>query len=292
MSSRLRHGERRGVALLLALLALVLLSSAAVPLLSTGHQVSRARFDAGESVASRLIVESLQPLLIDWSREHASEAQAPFFELIHRTDRNGRVVTVRAIDLSGRLHVSHLDTFAASEIPDPIRASVIDIDSQSRPRSGSSESPRRLLDEYFADDSAAPLFPMEFADRHTPSSILDWISAHGDPNRTNTQALNINGAPLALLRAALRGRDPSRAAQAIELRQQGLTVPNNLVSSLGGDGDDSIKRVPLRGTSNAFGFMVTLEQGPRTETYWLVTEALTGSWSCTERRRVERGGGR
>jgi len=114
-------------------------------------------------------------------------------------------------------------------------------------------------------------------------------------------ALNVNGAPLALLRAALVGRAPSAASEALALRQRGERVPESLVSVLTSSSDEtSLKRVPLRATSSAFGFLVTVTRGGFESRCWLVIEEIlaganpasasgsSGGWGVVERRRAAR----
>jgi len=291
MNSRNISGRTRsGVALLMALVALVLLTSTAVPLLVIAQSSSAARLGASDAQDARFMVQSLQPLLVSWSRGHANEANAPFFEEIYRAQLGDTSVTVRAIDLSGRLHVSALRTFAAGAVPESVRA-VMRFDPEqnsARANQRGQRALRPLLEEFVDADARVSLFPGSSGTAALSTSVVEWVSAHGDPASRERVALNVNGAPIALLRAALRGRDPSDAAEALALRQRGERIPDDLANRLQASSDNaSLKRIPLRSTSEAFGFLISVENGKRSSRYWLVAEPTTGSWACTERRRAD-----
>jgi len=283
------HSSRRGVALLMALVALVLLTSTAVPLLVVAHSASSARLDSSNALESRHMVEGLQPLLIDWARGHAAGANAPFFEEIYQERFGDSRVTIRAIDLSGRLHVSALGTFAAGAVPEPVRLALSADYDEKTARAEQQDKPRLrpFLDEFFDAGSRDALFPDSPSAESRSVSMAEWVTSHGEPSRRKPVSLNVNGAPVALLRAALSGRDPSDAASALALRQRGETIPDDLVARLGQSADrDSIKRASLRSTSEAFGFLINVENGRQSARYWLVAEPINGSWGCTLRRRV------
>lgn len=123
--------HRRGVALLLALLVLSVVAAASVGMLRTGTDASLGSRARAQAVECDLNIESLLPHLLGWLSRDADDAAreseprpalGPGLNRVMDQQHNGVRITVDAIDLSGRLHVRYLDSFAAGGLSEPLRS--------------------------------------------------------------------------------------------------------------------------------------------------------------------------
>jgi hypothetical protein len=276
---------RRGAALLLALGALVAvttLGAAALRAATTARLVGVADRDTAEAAQ---LVRDLEPALLAWLGSGAISGHsdwAPVFASV----RGSVGVTVHAVDLSGRLRIDRLESFAAMGLPQTLRMAELD-ELLERPAA------TPALVEEVAIAARCDAFPIS----HAGAPAFDaatWLTAYGDG------ALNVRTAPLPLLEAALRGADPSAARLLLVARQTGEPIPPAVMASIqrrtaAGDAD---RLVALSTGSTAAAFLVTIEHGRVARRWWLVAELgdpraiddarrrARPQWRWMERRRI------
>ena len=307
MSTATHHLEHRGVALLVALIALAMVATLAVGALQRSVNGSTAsRVMSGSRQAARL-VDDCTPVLLGWAATEAAGVIAqvedpsrwiPVFDSHEVKTR----VQIHAIDCSGRLRTDRLDTFARLGLPAGLQR--LNNAAITVPLFREASGLRPLLETYAAalsDRAAINVFsdPTSEYDPVGQDYLADWITTHGGG------ALNVNTAPIQLLRAALLGLDPADARKVLESRQAGEPVPASLLRSLDDNRTDDTRRLRLSTTSDAYGFLVTIAEGSARQRWWIVAERSTssrsgstpgktygadpadiGSWRITERRRI------
>ncbi len=295
---------RRAAALLLALAAVTL-----VPVIALGaaRSASRARVGTGDAAAvasARDTARSLVSLLLEWASAHEA---APPEERVYSADlttifdlSEGRMrIAVKALDLSGRLHTDYLGGDLRSALPaelsllGPTDFLVPDTPARARQRARRSAIPLYTspLDELLIGSEINTLPPL----RGERGWASYWLTTAG------TGALNLRSAPRAYLDILMEGADPS-VARALE-RDGGAVSPDlarriidaarSSNTNSGSDGDS----LPLTERSSAWGFVITINEGPIAARWWLVAEpaqpgrtnrspSTSGAWSATEFRRI------
>lgn len=295
----------RGIALLLALVALSLLSVTGVGVLRSATNASVSSSVDSEEAAARAIVRELTPLLLGWAEEHVELWQAElgaerhetrdmskFFSILGERSAfvNDRHIAIEAIDLSGRLHVSKISTLAATGLHVDLGGALIEIGTPASP------GQPRLLEQHF--DPAWPIFPKAAAQDKSERAACLWITTHG------SGALNLSTAPLSLLRAALIGLDPTVSRRIVEARRKGEPISPEDASGLvrarhAALGDDPNGRlVPLTTRSDSFGFIVSVSadaDGLPPRRWWVVAAEVVATdrgrprrpeWRVVEWRRI------
>jgi len=303
-----RHAPcRRGVALLVALIVVMSVSTLAVGLLQRSLNGTTESEFLLRSTRARLLADDLTPMLLEWAAAETDnvfrDADAPESWVSVFESNAGEVsIQVHAIDCSGRLHTDRLDTFARLGLPSQLQR----LRHASVRAPGFKDAPnlQPLLETYASEltnQQPIAIFPDLF-DQATQADqpvLTRWITTHGDG------ALNVNTAPVPLLQAALRGLDPSTAREILALRKAGEAVPASLIQTRSGDTNDSSKQLRLTTTSSAVGFIVTVSDRSSRHRWWIVAERLAGSqpqgplgaayganantigaWRITERRRI------
>lgn len=309
-----RSAQRRGAALLVALVCLSVVSLAGVSLLRLAFDASMtARRDAAVREAETLAADAEHAVLA-WLA--AGGGGGGFGGIPDGVERSGFVriasvsdgaltLTLDAIDLSGRLHASHLRGHPRLRAALPLAyqglddASLQRLATTARPaaragRAAAAADPALLLREVVAmtgraDAREFPPLGEVTAAGSLGDSACEWLTTRGGA----PHALNVNTAPLPLLEAALAGRDPAAAARALAARQEGKPVPPDALAALArarGRSGEAI--VPLTASSSAAGFLVTVRVPSTTTRWWIVAEPAPGSrtsggWSVVERRRAE-----
>ncbi|MCA9304922.1 MAG: hypothetical protein R3B46_02025 [Phycisphaerales bacterium] len=320
-----RVSHRRGVALLLALLALSVVAAASISMLRTGTDASLGSRARAQSVECDLIIESITPHLLGWLSLDADDAAregeplpalGPGLNRVMDQQHGGVRVTVDAIDLSGCLHIRYIDSFAAGGLSELLRSLG------SRELQPSTTNRR-------ADDISPPVLPETIAGLASARavSIDDHVDAF--PSRVTAdeslqasdacvvmqlttlgdRALNVRTAPMPILEAALIGRDPAIAGQILDLRHSGRPIPDQLIIRLamsnepgsregirvqdrtgknsGSEGNRGGRYVPLTGASSAAGFIVTIRHKGAMRRWWVSCERAHESWAVRESRRID-----
>lgn len=313
--------HRRGVALLMALLALSIVSAAAVAMLRAGTDASLAARSRGQQAQCEVIIESLTPYLVEWlstppkaeerdTTKQSSDEPArlgPGMNTVMNRDFRAMQVKVDAIDLSGCLHTRHLDAFAADGLTEPLRVlRAADFDSKSvfrrRPRTEPDIPPvlaeaMAVLAAQRAGGTRTPIDafpPRDETENAQTLTVAEQLTSLGDG------ALNVRTAPLPILEAALHGRDPSAAAQLLDLRRAEQPIPDQLIASLSrpAEADRSSARdepdryVPLTGRSSAVGFLIRIDLGGSLRRWWIACELVSNQnkparWIVRESRRID-----
>lgn len=328
-----RSAQRRGAALLVALVCLSVVSLAGVSLLRLAFDASMtARRDAAVREAETLAADA-ENIALAWLASGAGAGTSGaggggFGAIPDGVDRSGFVriaslhddaltLTIDAIDLSGRLHVSHLRDHPRLRAALPLAyqglddASLQRLATTARPaaragRLAAAADPAPLLREIVAMTGRAdarefsPLGEVTAAGS-LGESACEWLTTRGGA----PHALNVNTAPLQLLEAALAGRDPAAAARALAARQEGKPVPPDARAALAlTRGRSGEALVPLSSSSSTAGFLVTVRIHSTTTRWWIVAEPAPGSrtsgggagasgggggggWLVVERRRAE-----
>ena len=254
-------GSRRGVALLLAMAALVtmmLLVTTVVRVASNTSLIeSRESFVYEASELADKLADQLPELLPPLAPPPNTD---PWMNLIDTRDRE-LTIRARGIDLSGRLHVKHLDKSARFGLPGSLQ-NVICEDAERR-------GPV-LLEEIDLDDEFIPLFPEplppaergemydefgeplwvddpltepddlarldDFPDLEEEDPLdelvmqrtvlCEWLSTVGPGT------LNVNTCPIELLRSALGEADLSAGQECLALREEGKPISDQILSRL------------------------------------------------------------
>lgn len=274
--------HRRGAALLIALVAVSIVSVGTVGALRSSASGLAASGGAVFEAQAEALARDVEPIALALLTEKGDAlfASAPdpsgLVEVL-RDGRGGVGITVQALDLSGRLHIAHVRSFAGDGLPEPLQALMA-----SAPRSAGPSSAGVPLSETLsaaagagADLSSVTEWPAHAPRLHPegdPTPVAMWLTEHG------SGALNIATAPIELVRAALRGRgrDPGAARQVLLARERGDQVPADAVAKLnarpqaGGIGE---RFVPLATTSDAVALVITVESGGRVARWAIVVEA-------------------
>ena len=292
--------SRRGIALLVALAVVSMLSVLGVAVLKTASHLAidgqTRLFDA----QAQLTIESLEPALVDWVNHRktlpnpASGDGSPIDPSEWRTlidDEHGSArLHVEVVDLSGRLPLWAVAGPDGDSLPTELRARVpsgIGVDScdvllehfACGPLSGS-----KTVSAFPAMDEAA-LGDASIAAGGVPVVAADWL------NPARSRSVNLRSAPIELLRSVLDGGgvDRSVASEIITRRARGAELPDALIAladssrqqllgitpppppqaTLGGPAPAGQEpnstaatppRVSLSGTSDCYGFLVTIQQ--------------------------------
>lgn len=350
--------RRRGVALLLALVCLSIVSVAGVSLLRVSADASIDARQRDFDRRAATIARDAERLALAWLSPGApSPGGAPgpgpgstrgpgsnsggFDRILDAPDRDQQVdpsgfvtiaewsseeahVQIEAIDLSGRLHVSLLGTRAATGLPaalavhreaDAGRSARSPATRQLRKSERAAEPEtmllRGLLDS-LGGDRRVREFPV--SDGRSPMSsdaAVLWITTIGASSNPGHRSsargripppLNVDTAPLALLEAALAGRDPTARARALAARREGIRVPADALALLNASNPDrGAETVTLSNRSSAVGFLVTVrsQRGAGARRFWIAAVRADGdraipsgsagssTWRVIERRRAE-----
>lgn len=273
--------HRRGAALLIAVVAVSIVTVGTVGALRSSASGLAASGGAVFEAQAEALARDLEPIALALLTEKGDAlfASAPdpsgLVEVL-RDGRGGMAIMVQALDLSGRLHIAHLRSFAGDGLPEPLQALRA-----SAPRSAGPSSAGGTLSQTFsaagggADLSRVTEWPAHAVRRRSdrdPTSAAMWLTEHG------SGALNIATAPIELVRAALRGRgrDPGAARQVLLARERGEQVPADAVAGLNarpGAGGLGERLVELTTTSDAVALVISVESGGRLARWAIVVEA-------------------
>ena len=274
-----RPSTHRGAALLLVLIALAVISAGSAALVSHSSQAlttSRASLSVAEA---SWIARDVQPAMITWldSGSVAGEKSGQFaeFRIIREFETQDILVTIRAIDLSGRIHVDLLKTELRSVLP-------LDVEARLKTKTDSWPGDETLAEYFDYSNSMKPLSSLR---------ILTWLTTFGDGR------LNIRSADHALLEIALAGAESSIARSILDRRRAGEPIPHSLAKRAITTGPNSRQdALPLTDQSSAMGFLVSITRHGTTRTWWTVYEYIadTGvsgrrqyAWALAEHRLIE-----
>ena len=300
---------RRGIALVLSLMALSLLSVTGLGLLQTAtNHVINADLVVEHAQVEALLNDlvTLAPVLVS-----AEDVRAPDERSLDGSVRvidqqvGSTHVRVDRLDLSGRLYVSMLRSFAADGLPRPLN----DLGPRLATRSGDS----RPAQDWTLDELADVLDPLQqqlvrpfpVTPEAGQVTLADWVTPHGDGS------LNIQSAPIPLLRAALHGLDPTASTMAISARLHGEEIPDEIARQLIVErrrlvSPTGSRAIPLATDARALAFHITISQQTTCEQWWIVLEHSIqdktraregsslrrpvdpdrGSWQVTRWRRI------
>lgn len=277
--------HRRGAALLIALVAVSIVTVGTVGALRSSASGLAASGGAVLEAQAEALARDLEPIALALLTEKGDAlfASAPdpsgLVEVL-RYGRGGVDVAVQALDLSGRLHIAHLRSSAGDGLPEPLQALRA-----SAPRSVEPSSAGVTLigalsaaAEAGADLSNLSEWPAHAARPQSegdPTPAAMWLTERG------SGALNIATAPLELVRPALsgRGRDPGAARQVLLARERRQPVPTDAVARLNArpqSGGMSERLVPLTTTSDAVALVISVESGGRLARWVIVVETDGG----------------
>ena len=298
-----RH-SRRGFALVLALLALSVVGSICVgALLRARAATTTVSFSISE-IQSELVLEGLSTAIRQWLEDSETDlstvnwpARGRIQILNHESENLS--ISVEAIDLSGRLHVSRLQTFAMRGLPSDLQ-SIDPVQSRRIAASLQRNNLAPTLEQIVALGSTlvldAPLavFPLS---EEVPegSTACEWLTTLGPGD------LNVHSAPPELLRAAVHGLNPTLSRRAVESRQRGTRVDDDVASALVTERNRATSRssqnsrhVPLTTKSSALGFLISITHSGRIERWWVSLEkrpdrrgSQNTNWRIVERRRID-----
>lgn len=298
------HSRPRGAALLMALLALSVVSAVSVSMLRAGADASLSAHARVQRLECRLLIETLVPHLlkalseIDRSSEEHPGIGPGLITLLEESSGDARA-TVRAIDLSGRLHVRSLDSFAAGGLDGSPLQLLRSADFTTTTNIKVDDPP--VLEETIAalvsERSGEPVdaFPSrrDGGTNRSADAVAMLVTGYGDGR------LNVRTAPMPILEAALHGRDPAASHRLLDLRRAGAPIPDAAVNALGGPdrhagnagGQDHDRFVPLTGVSSAVGFIVAIEHPGALRRWWLVAErgqrGSANGWMLRTARRID-----
>lgn len=295
--------SRPGAAMLLVLVAIAIVVPAGAAALRLASMRASESSDALDEERARIAALVIEPALLAWAsdpernaplRPEMSDEVAPsidpsgFVRVLELSQSDGTCLVVDAIDLSGRLDIEMLDSLARNGLPPPLGQ----LTSQDfRPPGRSNEAlvyPEAISAAATKKSgSFVHAWPRREGDRSAAAIWLRGIDrARPDqqgasPESTEQSSVNIHSAPIELLRAALVGYDPGLARAAIEHRERGERIPQEIAASLvaasrrGSSGRsfaDGSRLTPLTDKSDAYGFLVTWERGPVRTSWWIVAE--------------------
>lgn len=275
----------RGVAMLLTLVAVMIVSTTGLMMLRTSAAFSleskRTLFDA----RARIVAQDLRQPLLDWVRERATAIpdEEPFGGSLTRGDWT---VNIRAIDLAGCLHARWLGAAPiAATLPVPLNSAHLP------DRYATLDWDRCTLEQR---PTVEELLARENGDQ-TSISVHEWLTVAGKGD------LNITTAPLPLLEAVLSSVDAdARDVRSIlEARRDSTAIDTNaagrVIAAARRQSDQAPGSVvPLTQSSGPWGFVVEVSQGRQSARYWLSVEQLRierksrrhTDWSIAEFRRV------
>ncbi len=322
----LRLCQRRGVALLIVLAALILVTTTSVGLVRlTSTEAARRTFAANTRLADDVLVAVEEPIL-NWLAEEAStvvlppDAVEPRVAVLHDSwsdaNHGSVVVRVTAWDQFGMVSMH------AGRAGSPLRLTLADDARRTLDRVKYMENSPLGLDQlldHTANDYEASVFP-----RSAPSDVL-WF---GDGERTGPVAdAPDGGAPLTLgsviatqngnnARSARRTGRRSRASASERRSVVNVnTAPIGLIESAlraagrGGievvvDARTRGESVPLGsltdgrsqqqqanapvlvGSSSAWAFRIDISVGPLVRSWWTVYAISRSQWECVQRLAI------
>lgn len=307
---------RRGVALLLAMAALVTMMLLVTTIVRFAANASlieqRESFTSEASELADALAEQLPELLPPLAPPPRTD---PWMNLID-TRANDLVIRARGIDLSGRLHVKHLDKSARFGLPGSLQNVICEAAEREGPV---------LLEEIELDDEFIPIFPEplppverqvyeldEFGEpiyedelpfeelemeglepeEEDPLAELvrertvlcEWLTTVGPGT------LNVNTCPLDLLREALGEGDLAAGQECLMLREEGKPVTDRIVQRMNqrqGDasGQGAAPPDPRRGQAGRPAAMPRQEDDSlrftnRSEALGVLLEVQRGAQTC------------
>lgn len=298
------HRSRRGFALVLALLALSVVGSVCVGALLRARAATTTVSFSISDLQSELVLEGLSDAIRQWLED--SEADLSMIDW----PTHGRIqilnhesanlsISVEVIDLSGRLHVSRLETFAMRGLPTNLQ-SIDSVKSRRIVASLQRDNLKPTIEQIVAlgstpdADKTLAVFPLS-EDEPKNSTACEWLTTLGAGD------LNVHSAPPELLRAALHGLNPTLSRRAVESRQRGARVDDDVASALVSErnrttfrSSQNSRHVPLTTKSSALGFLISITQSGRIERWWFALEnrpnrrsSQNANWRFVERRRID-----
>lgn len=300
---------RRGFAMLLALAALMLISTLGVGLLRSATNRTMASRHALNEAHAGLIAERIEREILHWletSPDALEMITQPGWTLLHEHHADLQAVHVHAMDLTGRLHFSGFTSKAAAGLPSTLQAAlrdhIVPHPARAAPRDAAPPSP--LLEEcvdisVLERGSPWRLFPRPA--NVNPEAVDEyaahWMTGLGDGG------LNIHSAPVPLLAAALVGHGVARGdcEQAIALRQDGQPISGSLANRIivsRRPFEQHSGAIPLTDRCRALALLITVRGNEPERAWWIAIEhrALPRAprrsadrrpaWHVVERRRV------
>lgn len=292
------HRSQRGIAMILTLLAVLVLSSAGLTLVRTAATFTLESRQSLFETRARMTANDLRAVLVGWVAEHA---RSP------RTDPNsldaaplniavdGYEVRVEPIDLGGCLHarwLAHAPSIASS-LPVEFRRVSVPAEFAALDWKTAEPHERPTLEELLP--RSARLVWKAPTGANTSNGLCHWVTTAGDG------VLNIQSAPIDLLSSALAaaGVRPPDIRSILESRRAHTPIDPGAAARAIAAAAQRVDRhsgdaVPLTLRAGPWGFLVTVSQDHQKARWWAQVEethtkapaARRIQWAVTQFRRV------
>lgn len=260
---------RRGAALLIAMLVLLVSVAISASLVRTAWFVDIAERRSAGLTQSRTLISDARTLIESDAPALAAAigdgSRGDLFIEVLRIERESHTLTARVIDLSGRLHVDQLESNAARGLPEDFGSLRAHEASEKLASLGIRPTIDSLLTDPNGSDQSVRMFP-SIDGNADGTSRCEWVTTAG------SGALNVRTAPLPLLIAALEGTSPTVAAKVLTLRRANEPIPSELIGALARNNRSDPASVWLTGASSALGAIITLQTQGMVARWWMVLE--------------------
>lgn len=288
----------RGIAMILTLLAVLVISTAGLSLVRSSTSFSLSSRQALFEGRARIAANDLRSVLLSWVVDHSMDANgdagAPDTSSLGVTIDDCEV-QVEAVDLAGCLHARWLSgaSSIASSFPVRYRTAFVPVEFADIDWTTAEPHERPTLEELLPH--APHVVWHNPDDGVNPDSLSRWVTTASEG------ALNMQNTPIDLLRAALSAAgvkeddtrrildarrdsnsiDPGAAARAVAASRKRVQ-------------QDPGSAVPLTTRAGPWGFIVVVSQDHLTARWWIEVEevrltrerANRKQWTVTQFRRI------
>lgn len=280
-----RSWPRRGVAMLLTLIAVVVVSTTGVAMLRHSAAFSMESKRGLFESRTRLTVQDLREPLIAWVRERSrSDVDTPPFG--GTLQIGSWSINIYPVDLAGCLHSRWLGIEAiAGALPEELQHARLPQQYEALDWERCSPGQRPTVEELVAHtDGSQP-----------PVKALEWLTVSGKGE------LNIATAPIPLLDTALGlvEADARDVRAILEARATNASIDTGAASRVIAAAKCQADRapgsvVPLTQSSGSWGFAIEVSEGLQHARYWMTIEQAhwtkdnhrRSDWTIVEFRRV------
>lgn len=288
--------SRRGIAMLLVLVAVLVLSSAGLALVRTAAAFSLSSRRSLFENQARITAHDLRDVLVDWTAKTAGGVAAgpgsPGSDPLN-ISVDAYAVRIEPIDLAGRLHVRWLADAPAIAMSLPAEYQGVAVPAEFAGLDWKTAEPheRPTLEELLPQSRGMAW--------NTPSTENDrgdlcrWVTTAGDGS------LNMQSAPVELLASALAaaGVRPQDTRRLIEARRSRTPIDPDAAARAIAAAAHRVQdggAVPLTLRAGPWGFLLTVSQDQQTARWWVEIEEVRATragsgrtrWTVTQFRRV------